>query len=63
MMLLMVLRGDDGRDVELQTVQIELHAAAGNLGLHGRAEIVDIVLGGLLRVGRLQMDMLHCEGH
>jgi hypothetical protein len=40
--LLVVLAGDQRRDVELQPLQVEAKATAGNFGLHSRAEIVDV---------------------
>jgi len=63
-MLLMVLVGDDGRHVELHTVQVELAAAAGNFPLHGRAEIVDVELCDLLRIlSGLDVDVPELHGH
>src|SRR5262249_42609008 len=63
-MLLMVLVGDDGRYVELHTVQIELAAAAGNFPLHGRAEIVDVELRDLLRIlSGLDVDVPELHSH
>src|SRR6516162_11888600 len=63
-MLLMVLVGDDGRHVELHTVQVELAAAPGNFPLHGRAEIVDVELRDLLRIlSGLDVDVPELHGH
>src|SRR5262249_40367543 len=63
-MLLMVLVGNNGRHVELHTVQVELAAAAGNFPLHGRAEIVHVELGDLLRIlSGLDVDVSELHGH
>src|SRR4051812_20417086 len=62
-MLIMFLRVDYGRDVKLQAVQIELQTAAGDLALHGGAEIVDVELRGLLRVLGLDVDVPDFHGH
>ena len=62
-MLLVVLAGDQCRDVELQPVQIEAKAAAGNFGLHGRAEVVDVELRRLLGIAGLYVHMLDGIGH
>src|SRR6516162_2625281 len=63
-MLLVVLVGDDGRHVELHTVQVELAAAAGYFPLHGRAEIVDVELRDLLRIlSGLDVAMPELHGH
>src|SRR4051812_2480680 len=63
-MLLMVLVGDDGRNVQLHAVQVELAAAAGNFPLHGRAEIVDVELRDLLGVlSGLDVDVPELHGH
>ena len=61
--LFVVLHGDQRGDVELQTVQIDLHAAAGDVGLQLCAEIVDIELRGLVRIGGLQVHVLDGKGH
>ena len=44
-------------------MQVDAHAASGNVALQRRAEIVDIELRGLLRIGRLQMHVLDGECH
>src|SRR6516165_1462137 len=63
-MLLMVLVGDDGRHVELHTVQVELAAAAWNFPLHRGAEIVDVELCDLLRIlSGLDVDVPELHGH
>jgi len=63
-MLLMVLVGNDGRQVERHTVQVELAPAAGNFPLHGRAEIVDVELRDLLRIlSGLDVDVPELHGH
>src|SRR5215472_15282925 len=63
-MLLVLLVGDDGRHIELHTVQVELAAAARNFPLHGRAEIVDVELRDLLRIlSGLDVDVPELHGH
>src|SRR5205823_13555183 len=49
-MLLVLLRLDDRRDVELQPGEVELAAAPGDLPLHRRAEIVDVEFRDLLGI-------------
>src|SRR5271170_4140172 len=63
-MLLMVLVGDDGRNVELHAVQVELAAAAGDFPLHSRAEIVDVELCDLPWIlSGLDVDVPELHGH
>jgi len=62
-MLLVVLAGDQCRDVELQPVQIEAKAAARNFRLHSGAEIVNVELGSLLGITGLYVYMLDGIGH
>jgi hypothetical protein len=63
-MLLVVLRRDDRGDVELQAGKIDLNAAAGNVLLYGRAEIVDVELRDFPRVViGLDVDVPDFHGH
>src|SRR4051812_33119822 len=61
--LLAVLGRADCRDIELQPVQVELDVAVGGLVLHRRAEIVDVELGRLLGVVRLDVDVSDLHRH
>src|SRR5262245_56081716 len=49
-MLLVILRRDQGRDVECQPVQVYPMSAARYLSYIGRAEIVDVKSHSLLRI-------------
>src|SRR5882724_3915088 len=62
-MLLVILAGDQGRDVERQPVQVNPMATTGDLGHIGRPQIVDVKLHGLLRILGFYMHMLDRKGH
>jgi hypothetical protein len=62
-MLLVILRRDQGRDVERQPMQVHPMAALRDLGHIGCTEIVDIELHGLLGILGLHMHMLDRKGH
>src|ERR1700719_1279041 len=62
--LLVLLRLDDRRDVELQPGEVELAAAPGDLPLHRRAEIVDVEFRHLLGIVLgLDMDVTDVHRH
>lgn len=63
LMLLVILRRDQCRDVERQPVQIHPMPAAGNLGHVGRAEIVDVELHRLLGILGFYTHVLDRKGY